>query len=122
MPTRTSDVSPRTPRAARTAAPATAVLLYALVVGLEVGTPVHIPAILVALPLVVALACGPPMIIGSAVVAVATRRAFLPIERGRIDTMAGTSATVLAITRAKAGPSSDGAVCGGSLTEAKGSG
>ncbi|MEU6489995.1 PP2C family protein-serine/threonine phosphatase [Streptomyces sp. NPDC046984] len=98
MPTRTSDVSPRTPRAARTAALATAVLLYALVVGLEVGTPVHIPAILVALPLVVALACGPPMIIGSAVVAVATRWAFLPIERGRIDTMVGTSATVLAIT------------------------
>ncbi|AVH57832.1 MULTISPECIES: PP2C family protein-serine/threonine phosphatase [Streptomyces] len=97
MPTRTSDDSSRAPRAARAAALATAVLLYALVVGLEVGTPARMPPILVAIPLVVALAFGPPMIIGSAVVVVATRWAFLLLDGGRIDTAAGTTATVLAV-------------------------
>ncbi|MFD0506639.1 hypothetical protein ACFQ0G_35275 [Streptomyces chiangmaiensis] len=50
MPTRTSDVSSRAPRAARAAALTTAVLLYALAVGLEVGTGAYVPMFLLAIP------------------------------------------------------------------------
>ncbi|GAA3832795.1 PP2C family protein-serine/threonine phosphatase [Streptomyces chiangmaiensis] len=72
-------------------------MLYALAVGLEVGTGAYVPMFLLAIPLVVALAFGPAMIIGSAVVAFATRWAFLPLAHERIDTTAGAAATILAV-------------------------
>lgn len=77
---------------------AVALALYGIVLGLEVSTSQrsHIPSVLVAIPALVALAFGPPVIIGSAVVVAATRWAFLAVEPGRFGAAAGTSTAALA--------------------------
>ncbi|WP_280842445.1 PP2C family protein-serine/threonine phosphatase [Kitasatospora phosalacinea] len=77
---------------------AAAVLLYGLVVGLQYGTGGwHLPSVLVAVPAVVGLAFGPPMIIASAVVAAATRWVFTATEPGRTGAAAGTTAVIFGI-------------------------
>ncbi|MGW5353126.1 PP2C family protein-serine/threonine phosphatase [Streptomyces sp. NPDC004031] len=78
---------------------AATVLLYVLVLGLELGTSQrsHVPSVLVAVPALVALAFGPPVIVASAVVVAATRWAFLAVEPGRFGAAAGTTVASLAV-------------------------
>ncbi|WP_031517227.1 PP2C family protein-serine/threonine phosphatase [Streptomyces sp. NRRL F-5123] len=99
MPGRTPEDGAGAPRFVRAVVLAAAVLLYVLVTGLELGTsqPSHVPSVLVAIPALVALAFGPPAIIGAAVVVAATRWAFLAVEPGRFGAAAGTSAAALAV-------------------------
>ncbi|MBM9506549.1 PP2C family protein-serine/threonine phosphatase [Actinacidiphila acididurans] len=102
MPTHTSDAGtsdarPRTPRVVRIVSLATAVVLYGLVVGLEFASRVQIPPILIAVPVILALAFRPPVVISAALVIVATRWALLPVDHGRTDVTIGTTATVLAV-------------------------
>ncbi|MFE1319623.1 PP2C family protein-serine/threonine phosphatase [Kitasatospora phosalacinea] len=83
---------------ARAAALVGAVLLYGLVVGLQYGTDGwHLPSVLVAVPAVVALAFGPPVIVGAAVVAVGTRWVFTLSDPGRNGAAVGTTAVILGI-------------------------
>ncbi|MFF4340682.1 PP2C family protein-serine/threonine phosphatase [Kitasatospora sp. NPDC001540] len=82
----------------RAVALAGAALLYGLVVGLQYGTATwHLPSVLVAVPAVVALAFGPPVIVGAAAVAVGTRWVFTATEPGRAGAAAGTTAVILGI-------------------------
>ncbi|MFI0900648.1 PP2C family protein-serine/threonine phosphatase [Streptomyces sp. NPDC020983] len=99
MPTRTAEDEPGAPWFVRVVVLVAAVLLYVLVLGLEFGTSrsSHVPSVLVAIPALVALAFGPPLIIGSALLVAATRWAFLPVEPGRFGAAAGTSAAALAV-------------------------
>jgi len=99
VPTHTGEEDAGTPWFTRTVVLAATVLLYVLVVGLEFGTsqPSHVPAVLVAIPALVALAFGPLMILGSAVWVAATRWVFLSVEPGRFGAAAGTSAAALAV-------------------------
>ncbi|MGW4809417.1 PP2C family protein-serine/threonine phosphatase [Kitasatospora sp. NPDC004272] len=77
---------------------AAAVLLYGLVVGLQYGTDGwHLPSVLVAVPAVVALAFGPPAILASAFLAVATRWAFTLSDPGRTGAAVGTTLVILGI-------------------------
>ncbi|SEK48851.1 PP2C family protein-serine/threonine phosphatase [Streptacidiphilus jiangxiensis] len=78
----------------------TALLLFALVIGMELGTaqPTHVLSVLVAIPALVALAFGQALIVGSAVVAVATRWACLPLEPGRLGAAVGTTLAILAVS------------------------
>ncbi|MFB7949293.1 PP2C family protein-serine/threonine phosphatase [Kitasatospora phosalacinea] len=75
-----------------------AVLLYGLVVGLQYGTDGwHLPSVLVAVPAVVALAFGPPVIVGAAVVAAATRWVFAASDPGRTGAAVGTTVVIFGI-------------------------
>ncbi|MFI1094920.1 PP2C family protein-serine/threonine phosphatase [Streptomyces sp. NPDC020917] len=100
MPTRDDEAVDRTARLTRAVALVSAVLLYGLVIGMELGTPphVHIAAVLVAVPALIAMDFGPPMIIGAAVLAVATRWAFLNLDPGRVAPAIGTTAAIVAVT------------------------
>lgn len=99
MPGRTGQEEAGAPWFVRAVVLSAGVLLYVLVLGLELGTspPSHVPSVLVAVPALVALAFGPPAIVGSAVVVAATRWAFLAVEPGRFGAAAGTSAAALAV-------------------------
>ncbi|MFB7714103.1 PP2C family protein-serine/threonine phosphatase [Streptomyces sp. NPDC056105] len=103
MPTRSGDAEgPPTPTwVTPDVTLGTAVLLYALVVGMQLSTSpsLHFPSVLVAIPALVALAFSPPMITGSAVVVTATRWAFLPFD-GRIAAASGTTTATLVIATA----------------------
>ncbi|MFC8720491.1 PP2C family protein-serine/threonine phosphatase [Kitasatospora sp. NPDC057198] len=82
----------------RAVALAAAVLLYGLVVGLYYGTEGwQLPSVLVAIPAVLALAFGPPVIIGSALVAVGTRWLFALSDPGRTEAAVGTTLVILGI-------------------------
>ncbi|MFF3885994.1 PP2C family protein-serine/threonine phosphatase [Streptomyces sp. NPDC001914] len=76
----------------------TAALLYGVVVVLQLCTPasVRIPSVLVVVPAVVALAFGPGVIVGSAVLAAGTRWAFFPIDH-RLGAAIGTTAVICSI-------------------------
>ncbi|MEU4172922.1 SpoIIE family protein phosphatase [Streptomyces sp. NPDC026665] len=82
----------------RTAALATAALLYGVVVVLQLCTPasVRIPSVPVVVPAVVALAFGPGVIVGSAVLAAGTRWVFFPIDH-RLGAAIGTTAAICSI-------------------------
>jgi hypothetical protein len=67
------------------------------VVALELGTGAQIPPVLIAVPLILALAFHWPVIIGAALVVVGTRWALLPRDHARIDVTVGTTGTVLAV-------------------------
>ncbi|MFF5336827.1 hypothetical protein [Streptomyces sp. NPDC013181] len=79
------DSRPATSRASRIAVLVTALVLCLVVSALQVSTPPssHIASVLVGVPAVIAFAFGPPMILGSAVVAAGVRWALLPAEPER---------------------------------------
>ncbi|MEU4089464.1 PP2C family protein-serine/threonine phosphatase [Streptomyces aureus] len=82
----------------RTAALATAVALYGVVVVLQLWTSasVRMPSVLVVVPAVVALAFGPGVIVGSAVLAAGTRWAFFPVDH-RLGATIGTTVVICSI-------------------------
>ncbi|PZT72313.1 MULTISPECIES: PP2C family protein-serine/threonine phosphatase [unclassified Streptomyces] len=88
-----------TGRASRLAVLATAFVLCLVVTVLQVSTPPssHIASVLVGVPAVVAFAYGPPMILGSAVVAAGVRWALLPAEPERIGSAVGTTVVICVI-------------------------
>lgn len=99
MPTRSGGEAGGTSWFVRALVLVVAVLLYGLVLALEVTASQrsHVPSILVAIPALIALAFGPPLIVASAVVVAATRWSFLAVEPGRFGAAAGTSAAALAV-------------------------
>ncbi|MEW1889487.1 PP2C family protein-serine/threonine phosphatase [Streptomyces sp. NPDC085659] len=76
-----------------------ALLLCVVVAILQVNTPPssHIASMLVAVPALIAFAFGPPVIIGSAVVAAGTRWLLLPTEPHRIGSVIGTTVVICVI-------------------------
>ncbi|KYG51190.1 hypothetical protein AWI43_32680 [Streptomyces sp. WAC04657] len=86
-------------RPTRAVALATAAVLYALVVILQLCTPPasHIASVLVALPAVVAFGFRPPVIITVTAVAAGTRWALLPTEPERIGSAVGTTVVICVI-------------------------
>ena len=101
MPTRegSPDTRPPAGRATKLAVLGTALVLCVLVVILQLTTPPpsHIASVLVAIPAVIAFAFRPPVIIGSAIVAVATRWLLLPTEPQRIGSVAATTVVISVI-------------------------
>ncbi|WP_330452543.1 MULTISPECIES: PP2C family protein-serine/threonine phosphatase [unclassified Streptomyces] len=101
MPTREGapDTRPPAGRATKLAVLGTALVLCLLVVILQLTTPPssHIASVLVAIPAIMAFAFRPPMIIGSAIVAAATRWLLLPTEPQRIGSVAGTTVVISVI-------------------------
>ncbi|MCG7524576.1 serine/threonine-protein phosphatase [Streptomyces sp. OfavH-34-F] len=90
------DSRPVTSRASRIAVLLTALVLCLVVSALQVSTSPssHIASVLVAVPAVIAFAFGPPMILGSAVVAAGVRWALLPAEPERIGSAVGTTVVI----------------------------
>ncbi|WP_330239208.1 PP2C family protein-serine/threonine phosphatase [Streptomyces sp. NBC_00525] len=93
------DSRPATGRASKAAVLVTAVVLCLVVTVLQVSTPPssHIASVLVGVPAVVAFAFGPPMILGSAVVAAGVRWALLPAEPERVGSAVGTTVVICVI-------------------------
>ncbi|WP_406286857.1 PP2C family protein-serine/threonine phosphatase [Streptomyces sp. NBC_00209] len=86
-------------RGPKTAVLGTALLLCVLVVVLQLSTPPssHIASVLVAVPAVISFGFGPPVIIGSAVVAAGIRWLLLPAEPQRIGSVIGTTVVICVI-------------------------
>ncbi|OKJ70474.1 PP2C family protein-serine/threonine phosphatase [Streptomyces sp. CB02460] len=101
MPTdeREDGTRPPTGRATKFVVLGTALLLCVLVAVLQVTTPPssHIASVLVAVPAVISFGFGPPMIIGSAVVAAGIRWLLLPAEPQRIGSVIGTTVVICVI-------------------------
>ncbi|MFF7339491.1 PP2C family protein-serine/threonine phosphatase [Streptomyces sp. NPDC008163] len=101
MPTAEPDdgTPPATGRGTRAAVLGTALLLCVLVAVLQLTTPPssHIASVLVAVPAVISFGFGPPMIIGSAVVAAGIRWLLLPAEPQRIGSVIGTTVVICVI-------------------------
>ncbi|MFJ7630492.1 PP2C family protein-serine/threonine phosphatase [Streptomyces sp. NPDC097595] len=93
------DAPATTGRGTRAAVLSTALLLCVLVAVLQLTTPPssHIAAVLVAVPAVISFGFGPPMIIGSAVVAAGIRWLLLPAEPQRIGSVIGTTVVICVI-------------------------
>ncbi|WP_405937201.1 serine/threonine-protein phosphatase [Streptomyces sp. NBC_00726] len=88
-----------TGRGPKAAVLGTALVLCVLVVVLQLSTPpsAHIAAVLVAVPAVISFGFGPPVIIGSAVVAAGIRWLLLPAEPQRIGSVIGTTVVICVI-------------------------
>ncbi|WP_260697017.1 PP2C family protein-serine/threonine phosphatase [Streptomyces sp. 130] len=86
-------------RRPRAAVLGTALLLCTLVAVLQLSTPPssHIASVLVAVPAVISFGFGPPVIIGSAAVAVGIRWLLLPTEPHRIGSAIGTTVVICVI-------------------------